>query len=190
MVPRGMRRLECQRPGAQVTLSFPRPSSSKNCERRRLPREQMVCVFCRAQKTGDLGARRSLWFLKWGGPASCSCKACRGGGAQPGPHLTRVLRRFGSRGPGLLLPPGPEHRGIQPLPGKAKDAQIPYISGAPKVEARQNSVAGKAPWERWEEIHFILCMETVILTSCKCSRRFLISPEMYVSGLWCNSGCR
>lgn len=67
LAPRGMGRLECQRPGAQVTLSFPRPSSSKNCERRRLPREQMVCVFCRAQKTGDLGARRSLWFLKWGG---------------------------------------------------------------------------------------------------------------------------
>ena len=29
--------------------------------------EQMVCVFHRAQKTGDLGAHRSLWFLKWGG---------------------------------------------------------------------------------------------------------------------------
>lgn len=44
----------------------------------------------------------------------------------------------------------------------------PYPS-AQKAKARQNSVSGKDPWERWEEIHFILCVETVILMLCKCN---------------------
>lgn len=97
--------------------------------------EQMACVFHRAQKTGDLGAHRSLWFLKWGG------------------RLPAAARHVGEEMRSLWAPPHPEFSGGLAWAGlaccsppaqspgnpaaarKAKGGQTPSISSESESKA-------------------------------------------------------
>ena len=137
LAPRGMRRLECQPPGAQGTLCFPSPSSSKNCERRRLPREQVVRVFCRAQKTGDLGARRSLWFLKRGG----------GGGRLPAAarHAGEEVRNLGLTSRVFSGGLGPAGLACCSLPAQST-GESTHCQGKPRMH-RSHTSAGLRKWK-------------------------------------------
>ena len=84
--PQAAGRLGSQMPGLRVCC--PLLSRLRNAKS-----EQMVYVFHRAQKTGDLGAHRSLWFLKWGG------------------WLPAAARHVGEEMRSLWAPPHPEFSG-------------------------------------------------------------------------------
>lgn len=158
--PQAARRLGSQMPGLRACC--PLLSRLRNAKS-----EQMVCVFHRAQKTGDLGAHRSLWFLKWGGRLPAAARHVGEEMRSLWPHLTpsSLAVWLGRAWPAALSQP--RAQGIQPLPGKPR-VDSPHPS-ARKVKARQNSISGKASVGEMGRDSFYFVRETVILMLCKCT---------------------
>lgn len=123
-----MGRLESQPPGLRACC--PLLSQLRNAKS-----EQMVCVFHRAQKTGDLGAHRSLWFLKWGGQLPAAARhvgeEMRSLWAPPHPEFSGGLAWAGL----ACCSSQPRAQGIQPLPGKPRVDQTPSISSESESKA-------------------------------------------------------